>query len=160
MYCTPQEALRLEQIKLDEEKKTKAGEMLVYNACSEGSNMAGKILLRGEGVSFEVIDFLDTVILRPPEPKKREPPLTEGQNVQVLYHGQAPYRGKIVHFTGHDMYSVRYDIDNDVETGVLASRLTATNLTFRLKVCEAQNIYTQSYIHNHTTNHRLQPHNQ
>ena len=30
--------------------------------------------------------------------------------------------------------SVRYDVDNDVETGVLASRLTATNLSFRLKV--------------------------
>ena len=58
--------------------------MLVYNACSEGSNMAGKILLRGEGVSFEVIDFLDTVIIRPPELCKREPPLPVGQNVQVM----------------------------------------------------------------------------
>ena len=79
-----EEALRQQQLRLDEEKKTKAGEMLVYNACSEGSNMAGKILLRGEGVSFEVIDFLDTVIIRPPELCKREPPLPVGQNVQVM----------------------------------------------------------------------------
>ena len=182
-----EEALRVEQVRLEEEKKTKAGEMLVYNACSEGSSMAGKILLRGEGVSFEVIDFLETVILRPPEECKREPPLSEGQKVQVMYHGQAPYRGTIVHFAGHNMYrqvepfyigvasttlcpvatlcryipstqlysqplitllityyyllspppscySVRYDVDNDVETSVHASRLTATNLTFRLKV--------------------------
>jgi len=66
--------------------------------------MAGKILLRGEGVSFEVIDFLETVILRPPEECKREPPLPVGQKVQVMYHGQAPYRGTIVHFAGHNMY--------------------------------------------------------
>ena len=35
-------------------RRALAGEMLVYNAASAGSGMRGEVLLRGEGVSFEV----------------------------------------------------------------------------------------------------------
>ena len=117
-----------------EERKTLAGEMLVYNACSAGSVMQGRELLRGEGMSFEVIDTLDSAILRPPEHQQKRQTLDPGQKVQVRYHGGAPYAGTVVKYTGHELYHIRYDVDYDVETAVHMERLTPANLAFRMKV--------------------------
>ena len=117
-----------------EERKTEAGEMLVYNACTAGSGMGGNELLRGEGVSFEAVDTLEAAVLRPPALQKKRQTLDPGQRVQVLYHGRAPYGGAVVKYAGHELYDVRYEVDGEVETAVHMSRLTPANLAFRVKV--------------------------
>ena len=123
-------------IKIVDDKKikiieNKIIEILVYNACSKGSNMVGNILKRGEGISFDVFDSLESIALRKSDNDKKSY-LRDNSPVTVLY-GKAEYSGTIVKFRGHEMYDVRYTIDKKIEAGVSVSRLIPVNVAFRMR---------------------------
>jgi hypothetical protein len=94
--------------------------------------MEGKTLRRGKGVSFDVIDYLTTLIISPDDLKKTNK-LFEGAFVDVLY-GKKAYRAVLLKNRGHEKYDIRYDIDRKVEAGVDISRITPIHTAFRIKI--------------------------
>lgn len=68
------------------------GNVIDYIACNSLSKMEGNKLVRGDGVSFDVIDGLKPLILKPEDLNKGKF-LTEGTVVQVYYGKYTKYKG-------------------------------------------------------------------
>jgi len=68
------------------------GNSIDYIACNYLSKMEGNKLLRGDGVSFDVIDSLKPLILKPEDLNKGKF-LTDGTVVQVYYGKYTKYKG-------------------------------------------------------------------
>eukprot|EP01032_Pedospumella_encystans_P020196 gene20196-22949_t len=107
------------------------GASMTYVASSSKSKMENKMLKRGEGVSFDVVDTLATIILRPEDLDKGKL-LLEGSIVDV-YYGKKLHRCKVEKVRGHEKFDVRYDCDHKVEAGVDVSRIVPHSFAFRMK---------------------------
>lgn len=107
------------------------GSQLTYVSSTVKSKMEGKVLKRGEGVSFDVLSDLNTIVLRPEDLDKGKL-LVEGCIVDV-YYGRKLHRCKIEKVRGHEKFDVRYDCDRKVEAGVDASRIVPHSFAFRMK---------------------------
>jgi hypothetical protein len=107
------------------------GATITYVSSSVRSKMEGKVLRRGEGVSFDVVDTLTTIILRPEDLDKGKL-LVENSIVDVMY-GRKLHRARVEKVRGHEKFDVRYDCDHKVEAGVDASRIVPHSFAFRMK---------------------------
>jgi hypothetical protein len=103
-----------------------------YIACNDNSKMLGKVLKRGEGISFDVIDNSQTLIFSNTDLDKKKQ-LNEGSLIGILY-GKKQYTGKLIKFRGHDKMDVRYDCDQKIEAGVDITRVIPMNIAFRIKL--------------------------
>lgn len=102
-----------------------------FFASNSNSNMIEKVLKRGQGVSFGIIENLDSVLLKP-EDLNKSALLGEGALVEVLY-GKIPYLARIKKDRGHEKYDVQYqDVPKKVEAGVDISRIIPLHSAFRI----------------------------
>jgi hypothetical protein len=107
------------------------GQRIKYVASNILSKMEGRQLKRGEGVSFEVLRDLKTLVLRPQDMEKKNL-LKPNARVEVLY-GNHRYTAKLGKFRGHQMFDVRYDFDHKVEAGVSVDRIMPLSSAFKVK---------------------------
>ena len=108
------------------------GNDINFVAASFRSKMEGQTLKRGEGISFGVIDSVNTYILNPSDVDKRKF-LFDGSIVQALY-GRKRFRAKIIHNRGHEKYDIQYLDDRKMEAGVDLSRIIPIDAAFDVKV--------------------------
>ena len=108
------------------------GSDINYVAASFRSKMEGKSLKRGEGVSFSVIDSVNTYILNPSDVDKKRF-LFDGSIVQALY-GRKRFRAKIIRNRGHEKYDIQYLDDRKMEAGVDLSRIIPIDAAFDVKI--------------------------
>jgi hypothetical protein len=81
-------------------------------------------------VSFDVVDKLQTIILRPADLDKGKH-MEEGSAVGV-YYGRKLWPATVVKNRGHEKFDVRYAVDNKIEAGVDVSRIMPGNFAFRM----------------------------
>lgn len=108
-----------------------SGSTINYCASSGLSRMEGKKLHRGNGISFDVIDQLKSIVLSPEDLDKSKL-LVEGSPIEV-YYGKSKYRARLGKFRGHEKYDVHYEVDRRVEAAVDLSRIVPIHTAFRLK---------------------------
>lgn len=106
-------------------------QQIKYVVASPTSKMEGKVLKRGQGISFDVVETAKSILLEKNDLDKKKM-LVIGATVDILY-GRKAFPGKLVKIHGHDMYDVRYDVDNRVEAGVDISRIIPHNKAFQMK---------------------------
>eukprot|EP01033_Poteriospumella_lacustris_P004436 gene4436-3170_t len=109
----------------------RGADQLRFIAATKTSKMEGKLLKKTEGISFDVIDTLKTVLLEKKDLDKKKLLIVDAV-VDVMY-GKKAFKGKLVKIHGHDMYDVRYDVDNRVEAGVEIGRIIPQNKAFKMK---------------------------
>jgi Ca2+-dependent lipid-binding protein len=108
---------------------SQGGNELQFVAANSSSEMVGKVLKRGTGISFETMDHGNPVVLRDIDVDKRKV-LVPNAVVDVLY-GKIYYRARVVVGRGHDLFDVQYDEDLVVETAVSIERIRPVNSAFR-----------------------------
>ncbi|RYH31034.1 hypothetical protein EON65_03650 [archaeon] len=107
------------------------GRQINYVATTRGSRMEGNVLRRDEGISFDVIDNNNTIILQENDFDKKAL-LVVGATVEV-YYGKKLYKGVIKKIWGHDQYDIEYKFDRKTEAGVEISRIIPISKAFRAK---------------------------
>jgi Ca2+-dependent lipid-binding protein len=105
------------------------GNELHFIASNASSEMTGKVLRRGLGISFDTMEHGDPVVLRDTDVDKRKV-LVPNAIVDVMY-GRVYYRAKILVGRGHDMYDIIYEEDQQTETAVNIDRIRPVNSAFR-----------------------------
>lgn len=101
-----------------------------YFASNSKSNMPGKVLKKGQGIAFDCIENLSTVVIQPEDLDKSKL-VTEGSHVEV-YYGKTPFKAKITRVCGHNLYDVVYDADGKKEQGVDLNRIMPLHAAFRI----------------------------
>lgn len=107
----------------------KGANRLIFTAASASSSMMGKTLPRGKGISFDVVESLTTILLKPDDADKAKL-LKVGSMVEVKY-GKVAFKAKISAVRGHEKYDVIYDDDKVKEAGVDISRITPVHSAYR-----------------------------
>jgi Ca2+-dependent lipid-binding protein len=104
-----------------------------FLAATSGSKMVDKVLNRPSGVSFPVIETLDTAVINKGDDKKSQY-LIEGAGCQV-YYGKKAFAGRIYKVRGHEKYDVEYlELQTyRVEAGVDVSRIVPQHTAFKMK---------------------------
>lgn len=106
---------------------------VIVFAAGVNSEMQGRVLRRGEGISFECLESLETIQINADDTNKAKY-LQPGSSVQCLY-GRKAYRGVIHAVRGHEKFDVRFlELDEKVEAGVDISRITPAHTAFRMKL--------------------------
>lgn len=116
----------------------KGGRDILYEGCNKLSRMKGNRLLRGrgQGVSFDVVDSQEPLIISLEEAQKNSK-LKVGDMVECTY-GRRAYKAHITKCWGHEIYDVRYmeasGADGELEVAVPGSRIKPIAAAFRMKV--------------------------
>jgi len=107
------------------------GYVINFLSATSNSQMMNKVLARGKGIGFDVIEHLETLFLAAGDTKKSAY-LVEGANVMVMY-GRRAYKGKIHKDRGHEKYDVEYlELDKKIEAGVDITRIIPQHTAFRM----------------------------
>ena len=120
----------------------KGGDVINYIASTINSRMSGKKLNRGQGVSFDVMERKELVVLSDKDSDKSKS-LHEGSRVDVSY-GKLYYKATIVKCHGHQLYDVMYEkatfgghnsaaLMSRYEASVHLDRITPLNSVHRVK---------------------------
>jgi len=102
----------------------KGGKAISYIESSRYSKMIGQRLNRGQGVSFDAVLELKSLVFQekdfdvPPTPNRFQP----GDTCRIRY-GRVFYPGKIVRWAGQGSYDVIYDLNDEKEAAVKADRI-------------------------------------
>jgi Ca2+-dependent lipid-binding protein len=104
-----------------------------FLAATPNSGMVDKVLKRPAGVSFDVVENLETVVLQPGDDNKGRY-LNEGTTCQV-YYGRKPFKGRITKDRGHEKYDVCYlELKGSpIEAGVDIKRIVPMHTAFKVK---------------------------
>ena len=109
-----------------------------FVACNETSQMVGKALSPGEGMSNEIIARVATAIIKDEDMDKISK-LKEGTLCQV-YYGKKLFPAKITKVCGHEKYNIVYlnegsddESNSSKESGVDISRIIPSHLAFQMK---------------------------
>ena len=107
--------------------------VIAFRAATPQSEMLDKILRRGQGISFDCVETLETLQINAEDTSKARF-LLPGASVQCLY-GRRAYRGLIHAVRGHEKFDVRFlELDEKVEAGVDISRITPAHTAFRMRL--------------------------
>lgn len=107
------------------------GKYLEYIAASPGSKMTRNRLKCNEGISFDVVEKLRTIIIRAEDVNKKKN-MAVGSLVKVRY-GKVYYEATIAKDRGHECYDVVYTADKKQEAAVSMSRIIPIQTAFRMK---------------------------
>ena len=106
---------------------------VIVFAAAVNSEMQGRVLRRGEGISFDCLESLETIQINAEDTNKAKF-LQPGSSVQCLY-GRRAYKGVIHAVRGHEKFDVRFlELDEKVEAGVDIARITPAHTAFRMKL--------------------------
>ena len=105
-------------------------DLMRYIAANSSSAMKDRILARGEGISYEVMESKDTVVIKAEDLNKRK--LLGAGSVVDVFYGKVKYRARIKQNRGHGCYDVDY-VNGEKEAGVSVDRIIPVHTAFKLK---------------------------